>query len=208
MASSTKKPTKRRRLISDNENNSSDTSDNGDTIQSSPVGVTTRSQTKKGGRSEPEKKQSLHNYNHKCIITGVRGPGVEVAHFIQFAELSEDSRYNMAPLRADLHKEYDALNPLWAFDPATKSESSKRGCVKYGIIHSDKGDCDYCSSKDFTGMYDIRKESEEFIVEAYKRFIESEFPEDIECGLVEPPTRPYKSQKERQSNTESHSSST
>jgi len=204
MATITKKSTKRRKAITDID---SDMSDISDTNQSSP-GVVTRSQTKKGKRSEPEREKSLHNYNHKCIITGVRGPGVEVAHIIQFAELPEDSRYNMVPLRADLHKEYDASNPLWAFDPTTKSDSSKKGCVKYGIIHSDKGYCDDCSSKDFTGMYDIRKESEEFIIEAYRRFIASEFPEDIESGSVEPPTKPYKSQKERQTINDSLSSST
>jgi len=46
-------------------------------------------------------------------------------------------------------------------------------------------------------MYDIRIESEPYIIENYRRFIESEFPEDIESGLVEPPTRPEKSRKEQ-----------
>ena len=168
----------------------SDPSDDSD-VSSVSSGPTTRSKAKKPARSESEKRQASHYYNHKCVITGVRGPGTELAHIIPKDE--NDSWQNILPLRADLHREYDSSNPLWAFDPSTKQDSKRRGFSQYSLIHSDKGEYDTSSIKSYTGSYDIRNESHEFIVESYKRFIDSEYPEDIEDGTVGPPTRPYKS---------------
>ena len=168
----------------------SDPSDDSD-VSSVSSGPTTRSKAKKPARSESEKRQASHYYNHKCVITGVRGPGAELAHIIPKDE--NDTWQNILPLRADLHREYDAPNPLWAFDPSTKQDSKRRGFSQYSLIHSDKGEYDNSSIKLHTGSYDIRNESHEFIVESYKRFIDSEYPEDIEDGTVGRPTRPYKS---------------
>jgi len=166
----------------------SDPSDDSD-VNPVSSGPTTRSKAKKPARSDAERKQSAHYYNHKCVITGVRGPGKEDAHIIPQGEY--DIWQNILPLRADLHREFDAKN--WAFDPSTKQDSKRRGFSQYSLIHSDKGEYDNSSIKSHTGSYDIRNESHEFIVESYKRFIESEYPEDIEDGTVGRPTRPYKS---------------
>jgi hypothetical protein len=153
------------------------------------VGPVTRNQTKKGGRSEPDKKHSAYLYNDTCVITGIQGPAVEMAHIIPKDEV--DTWKNIIPLRADLHKEFDFTHSLWAFDPGAITESPRKGFMLCRIIHSDKGGCDHCSVKDFTGTYEIRIESREYIEEKYKRFMTSAFPEDIADGTVAPPTYPY-----------------
>ena len=156
--------------------------------------------TRTGNRSVVAKKHSDHLYKGRCVISGIQGPGVVLAHIIPVKE--NDTWQNIIPLRADLHNEFDGSSnpsaapglpshPLWAFDPRTITKSTRKGFISCAIIHSDKGVCDHCSVREFTGTYYIREESMEFIEEAYKRFIKSEFPEEISDGTVPPPTVPY-----------------
>jgi len=129
----------------------------------------------KKSRSEAAKKQSLHYYGDTCPITGAMGPAVEGAHIVPKDE--NDTWQNIVPMSADIHREYDATHPLWSFDPNTKTTSSRPGYIKLRIVHSDKGNFEKCRIKDYNGEYEIREESLEFVWIAYRRFMNSEFPE-------------------------------
>ena len=143
---------------------------------------------KKKNRNEMSKKASSELYRYTCPITHTRGPAVQLAHIIPVAE--NDGRYNIIPLRADLHCEFDANFPLWTFDPGDIRDSEKTGFNRLKMILSDKGDCDTSSCKQFENQYfDIRTESIPFIEEAYKRFIRSVYPEKSE--KVGYPTNPF-----------------
>jgi len=76
-------------------------------------------------------------------------PSVEMAHLIPWSE--NDTWRNIIPLRSDLHKEYDAQNPLWAFDPNDRRESSKPGFIQFGIVLSNIGWIDQSSCRHFAG---------------------------------------------------------
>ena len=163
-----------------------DSDDAEDTVVvSRPV---TRSKARSKVRSEPTKQRSRHLYNDKCPLTGVKGPSLEVAHLIPWSE--NDDPPNTIPMRADVHKEYD--QHAWAIDPTTKQPSTRKigsgGWHAYKIIISDKGDCDSLSIQEHAEkVIEVRRESHPFIEEAYKRFIHSEYPEEIEEGRVDNP---------------------
>ncbi len=157
-------------------------------VVSRPV---TRSQARSKVRSESTRQRSRHLYNDKCPLTGVKGPSLEVAHIIPWSENDEPA--NTIPLRADVHKEYDQY--AWVIDPTTKQPSTRKigsgGWNAYKIITSDKGDCDSLSIQEHAEkVIEVRRESHPFLEEAYKRFIQSEYPEEIEEGRVDKPTYP------------------
>jgi hypothetical protein len=155
--------------------------------------MASRPVTRSQKRSEDTKRRSRRLYNDKCPLTGVIGPSIEVAHIIPWSE--NDDPANTIPLRVDLHKEYDQY--AWRIDPTTKQPSTRKigseGWLAYKIIISDKGIIDYTNlsiHEHAEKVIEVRRESHRFLEEAYKRFIESEYPERIVDGRVDEPTYP------------------
>jgi hypothetical protein len=163
---------------------SSDSEDIGSPAQN------TRSQENKKNcakRSESAKKEAERMYCGKCALTGVKGPGTQLAHIVPWTVA--DIRQNMIALRSDLHQEYDSF--LWVFDPSTKEVSSRRGFSRYGIHLSDKGECEHTAIKEFeSSTFDIRTDSHGFLEGAWKRYIETNYPDEIGDGTVDRPTKP------------------
>lgn len=149
-------------------------------------GPATRSQSKKKSRNEATKQRALKLHSGRCGISGKDGSSIDVAHHIPWNE--NDDPENMFTLQASLHRELDAF--VFALDPSSREEAPDRpGFDVYQLKFSDKPNNWNPVCKDFTECI-ARSESYEFIVEAYKRFIESEFPEDT--SVIGAPTRPYK----------------
>jgi hypothetical protein len=149
----------------------------------------TRSQSREGKkcRSEANKQRAYRLHSGRCGISGKDGSSIEVAHHIPWKE--NDTPENMFTLQASLHRELDAF--VFALDPFSREGCSvRKGFDVYQLVYSDKPNNENPVCKDYTECM-VRIESYEFIVEAHKRFIESEFPE--ETSVVGAPTRDYKS---------------